>query len=223
MINVIYSNNISTCELNESSNNGCLTDYQPHDQNFNLVWSKHLNYIFEDDHRKYQQCEIQVAQEQNINLINHVNCKPKHDNYNSFIHLCTQHYYSSFLLLQKSLDSYLPKQLQLFKFDCKLRASMLSYYIPTQKMFTINQRNVSKLATRIQTQIQSRNYSKTVSPCPSDNELIEDVEILPWFDDSDLFFKRELHSPFRIQIDIFKSKIEISSVDQLIRESVTVK
>ncbi|CAL6051623.1 Conserved_hypothetical protein [Hexamita inflata] len=158
-----------------------------------LTWPN-ANYVFQDDQKKYQSTNLECTE-----LLSQLQYHPKQENYASFIVHCTQQQYCNFVILQTNLDSYLPKQLQLFKFDCKLRASMRSYYIPTQKMFTINQRNVSKLATRIQTQIQSRIYSKTVSQCQSRQELIDTIDNIPfWFDDSDLFYKREVQNPFGI-------------------------
>ncbi|CAL6001775.1 Conserved_hypothetical protein [Hexamita inflata] len=153
-----------------------------------------VNYVFQDDLKKYHTTGIT-----NTAILSQLQYQSKQENYASFIVHCTQQQYCNFVILQTKLDSFLPNKLQLFKFNCKIRTSMRSFCIPTQRMFTINQRNVSKLATRIQTQIQSRIYSKTVSQCQSRQELIDTIDDIPfWFDDSDLFYKREVPNPFRV-------------------------
>ncbi|CAL6023203.1 Hypothetical_protein [Hexamita inflata] len=161
------------------------------------------NYIFKEDIQKYQKDNLNQIEQilSSGNILNLAYCAPKQENFRSFTIYCTQQQYSSFIILQSNLESWIPKQLQLFKFDCKLRASMRSYCVPTQKMFTINQRNVSKLATRIQTQIQSRAYSKTVSQCPSRQELVDTIDDIPvWFDDTDQYYKRDNPNAFNVQL-----------------------
>ncbi|CAL6001653.1 Conserved_hypothetical protein [Hexamita inflata] len=162
-----------------------------------------MNYIFYEDINKYQKDNLnQIEQTLSCqNILNLVSCTPKQENFRSFTIYCTQQQYSSFIILQSNLESWIPKQLQLFKFDCKLRASMRSYCVPTQKMFTVNQRNVSKLATRIQTQIQSRAYSKAVSQCPSRQELVDTIDDIPiWFDDTDQYYKRDNPNAYFIEL-----------------------
>ncbi|CAL6001647.1 Conserved_hypothetical protein [Hexamita inflata] len=161
------------------------------------------NYIFKEDIQKYQKDILnQIEQISSCgNILNLTYCTPKQENFRSFTIYCTQQQYSNFIVLQSNLESWIPKQLQLFKFDCKLRASMRSYCVPTQKMFTVNQRNVSKLATRIQTQIQSRAYSKAVSQCPSRQELVDTIDDIPiWFDDTDQYYKRDNPNAYFIEL-----------------------
>ncbi|CAL6051643.1 Conserved_hypothetical protein [Hexamita inflata] len=166
--------------------------------NFNgierLTWPN-VNYVFQDDQKNYHN----TVNFEHTDLLSQLHFQSNPENYVSFIVHCTQQQYCNFVILQTKLDSFLPNKLQLFKFNCKIRASMRSFCIPTQRMFTINQRNVSKLATRIQTQIQSRIYSKTVSQCQSRQELIDTIDDIPfWFDDYDIFYKREVQNPFGV-------------------------
>ncbi|CAL6052105.1 Conserved_hypothetical protein [Hexamita inflata] len=199
-INYCSSLSLSINMLSELENLSFQTEQQTISPEFDfnsierLNWVN-VNYVFQDDLKKYHSTSGMT----NTAILFQLQCQPKQENYASFIVHCTQQQYCNFVILQTKLDSFLPNKLQLFKFNCKIRASMRSYYIPTQKMFTINQRNVSKLATRIQTQIQSRIYSKTVSQCQSRQELIDTIDDIPfWFDDSDLFYKREVPNPFGV-------------------------
>ncbi|CAL5976472.1 Conserved_hypothetical protein [Hexamita inflata] len=123
--------------------------------------------------------------ENQANLFRQLQYQPIQHYYRSFTLLTSQQLYSHFLMFLKNSPSWIPQQTTNFnsyqKVNHTIHYNQLRY-IQSKRYITINSRNVSQLVTRLQTAIQSSAPSRMHSKPVSRQELIEEMDELPfWF------------------------------------------
>ncbi|CAL5987495.1 Conserved_hypothetical protein [Hexamita inflata] len=124
--------------------------------------------LFEDEHQ--------------ANLFRYVQIQPIQYYYRSFTILIQQKLYADFLMNLKNRISWIPNEVAAFKSDLKFIKRVSLTYVPSKRYVSINNKNVSKLATRLQTAIQSTMQSRAHSKPISRQEYVEEIQDLPfWF------------------------------------------
>ncbi|CAL6107987.1 Conserved_hypothetical protein [Hexamita inflata] len=123
--------------------------------------------------------------ENQANLFRQLQSQPIQHYYRSFTLLISQQLYSHFLMFLKNSPSWIPQQTTNFnsyqKVNHTIHYNQLRY-IQSKRYITINSRNVSQLVSRLQTAIQSSAPSRMHSKPVSRQELIEEMDELPfWF------------------------------------------
>ncbi|CAL6006652.1 Conserved_hypothetical protein [Hexamita inflata] len=158
--------------------------------------------------------------ENQANLFRQLQYQPIQHYYRSFTLLISQQLYSHFLMFLKNSPSWIPQSTTTFnsyqKVNHKIHYNQLRY-IQSKRYVTINSRNVSQLVTRLQTAIQSSAPSRMHSKPVSRQELIEEIDELPFW------FQREVddrgnYSAFSVQCVEF-CKGEVGQIE-LINEAI---
>ncbi|CAL6065008.1 Conserved_hypothetical protein [Hexamita inflata] len=188
-----------------------------------------IQYVFEVDWKLYQfenQNEI-LTQIANCSILQLLESVPKYYNYKSFVIFCSQQTYSNFIATQKNLLSCITYVKQNFNSNVTLNLYKKEFYIPTRKYITVNDKNKSKLASKIQTLINSRipseNQSHIQSQCQSRQDFVEYLDDIPkWFDDTTKFFTRCAGTPPIPMVADFQPNLSIKQipVDQLCKMSL---
>ncbi|CAL6001771.1 Conserved_hypothetical protein [Hexamita inflata] len=187
-------------------------------------------YVFEQDNQICVQDiqQLKLLQNNDVDHQLHVfqlifNQQIQCPNFKSFDILCSQQQYSQMTILLKSLDTWIPRCYLQFNSNIKIyKAHTRGYFqMPTRRMYTRNIRYVSNVASYIQTKLPSIQESQ----CPSRQELEFDQqsdELPPWFDDSSLYFVRDLEKPNNCIINIeFTQNFQKFCIQQIIQLSIS--
>ncbi|CAL6052211.1 Conserved_hypothetical protein [Hexamita inflata] len=185
---------------------------------------QYVNYIFNERNLTILERNNIIAlieDSYQINLFKQLEFQHQELYYRSFalLHKYPQ-LYQQFIMNLKNLPSWIPNTLATFQSGLELIQRVQLQYVPSKRFITINNKNVSHLATRLQTALQSRMHSKPISR----QECVDDIENIPfWFHDKNIV--RENPSPCCIKNTEFRNcAIDFFiSVDQVLLGSLFIE
>ncbi|CAL6023283.1 Conserved_hypothetical protein [Hexamita inflata] len=185
---------------------------------------QHVKYIFSERNitvLEHNKILALIEDDDQINLFKQLEFQHQELYYRSFalLHKYPQ-LYQQFIMNLKNLPSWIPNTLATFQSDLELIQHVQLQYVPSKRFVTINNKNVSHLATRLSTALQSKMHSKPISR----QECVEDIENIPfWFHDKNIV--RENPSPCCIKNTEFKNSTRdlFISVDQVLLSSLFIE
>ncbi|CAL6023281.1 Conserved_hypothetical protein [Hexamita inflata] len=185
-------------------------------QRVKFIFTEHNFTVLE-----HNQIKVLIEDDDQINLFKQLQYQHQELHYRSFSLLQNNpQLYQQFIMNLKNLPSWIPNTLATFQSDLELIQHVQLQYVPSKRFVTINNKNVSHLATRLSTALQSKMHSKPISR----QECVEDIENIPfWFHDKNIV--RENPSPCCIKNTEFRNcAIDFFiSVDQVLLSSLFIE
>ncbi|CAL6059775.1 Conserved_hypothetical protein [Hexamita inflata] len=183
------------------------------------------NYVFEEKHFSIDDCTNLVNLFEDVqyqsNIFRQLQLYSPEQQFRSFtlFQPVSQKYYSYFLMNQKNMPTWIPNEVATFKTDLQISQYIKLSFIPVKRYVSIKERNVSKLATRLQTAIQSTAQSRMISKPVSRQDILEELNDIPfWFNED--YFKRDNQSPFLIVNVVLTHEQVQCGVEQIISLSI---
>ncbi|CAL6115282.1 Conserved_hypothetical protein [Hexamita inflata] len=143
-----------------------------------------VNLIFDEKNMSVVDC-LKIIQlfedEHQANVFKYIQIPPIQYYYRSFTVFIQQKLYADFLISLRNRLSWIPNESTNFKSDLKLIKQINLTYVPSKRYVSINNKNVSKLVTRLQTAIQSTKQSRAHSKPISRFEYVEEIIDLPFW------------------------------------------